>query len=244
MRCAQFRENIHDFIDCRLDGKMMIAFDAHLGVCEACRKLHGEFIVLRELISERLTLPAASAGIVVKRVRRARRWAFLHHLVDTADRLWTTWRDMEPRVLWATLSAIPITLSLFLLILHSMAPLKVENLNLLAMTLERIHASQSQNRKVEIRSVEFRQDRAKFRNLMDTAWRLPYEDSLSLVAGITPEGNAEIDNVLEYPKSEALLDAVDVVLRKSQMKSAGQDSPAFLIFSFQKIDVYEDARGL
>jgi hypothetical protein len=74
---------------------------------------------------------------------------------------------------------------------------------------------------------------------MDTAWRLPYEDSLSLVAEINEEGYAEIGDVLEYPKSQKLFDAVDRALRNSQFVASDTRSRSRVIFSFQKIDVWD-----
>ena len=84
-----------------------------------------------------------------------------------------------------------------------------------------------------------RQGQTKFKNLMETAWRLPYEDSLSLVAEITEEGHAEIGNVLEYPKSRELFDAVDLALRSSQFVASDSSLRPCVIFSFQKIDVWD-----
>ena len=91
---------------------------------------------------------------------------------------------------------------------------------------------------VATRKFATRQGQTRFRELMDIAWRLPYEDSLSLVAEITPEGNARIGGVLEYPKSNELLNAADLALRTSQFVAS--DANTRFIFSFQKIDVWED----
>ena len=92
-------------------------------------------------------------------------------------------------------------------------------------------------------NIEVVQDRSELSDLVDTAWRLPYEDSLALVAEIKPEGHAEIDSVLQSPRSYALLDAVGTTLRGTQFKEVGNLSSPFFIYSFQKIDVYEQ-RGL
>ena len=79
---------------------------------------------------------------------------------------------------------------------------------------------------------------------MDTAWKIPYEDSLSLVAEITPEGYAQIDDILEYPKNQELLEAVDLTLRCTQFETRHHLSRPFVIYSFQKIDVYGDQKGM
>ena len=83
-------------------------------------------------------------------------------------------------------------------------------------------------------------------DLMRAVWKIPFEDSLSLVAKITPEGSDEIGDVLEYPKSPDLLKAVERTLRGGQFQtvSAQNLDDSFVIYSFQKVDVYENRRGL
>ncbi len=81
---------------------------------------------------------------------------------------------------------------------------------------------------------------------MNAVFKLPFEDSLYLVAEITPEGSAEIGDVLEYPKSSDLLEAVELTLSGGQFQtvSAQNLEHSFVIYSFQKVDVYENRRGL
>ncbi len=81
---------------------------------------------------------------------------------------------------------------------------------------------------------------------MSAVWKIPFEDSLSLVATITPEGSAKIGDVLEYPKSPDLLEAVELTLSGGQFQtvSAPNLDDSFVIYSFQKVDVYEHRRGL
>ena len=92
--------------------------------------------------------------------------------------------------------------------------------------------------------VRYRSDQLD--ELMNTVWKMSFEDSLSLVAEIGPEGFAQIENVLVYPRSPTLLNAVDLTLRGSRFEittSHNLESP-FMIYSFQKVDVYEDRQGL
>jgi hypothetical protein len=95
-----------------------------------------------------------------------------------------------------------------------------------------------------VSSVQARQQKEDLNGLVDAAWRLPYEDSLSLVAEIGPAGFAEIDSILEYPKSSELLNAVNLSLRRSHFERTGGMGNSLLIFSFQKIDVYDRVLGL
>ncbi len=81
---------------------------------------------------------------------------------------------------------------------------------------------------------------------MSAVWKIPFEDSLSLVATITPEGSAKIGDVLEYPKSPDLLEAVELTLSGGQFQTENAQNldDSFVIYSFQKVDVYENRRGL
>jgi hypothetical protein len=66
------------------------------------------------------------------------------------------------------------------------------------------------------------------------------------VAKITPDGSAEIGDVLEYPKSPDLLEAVELTLRGGQFQTVRAQNldDTFVIYSFQKVDVYENPWGL
>ena len=81
---------------------------------------------------------------------------------------------------------------------------------------------------------------------MTAVWKIPFEDSLSLVAKITPDGSAEIGDVLEYPKSPDLLEAVELTLSGGQFQTVNAQNldDTFVIYSFQKVDVYENPWGL
>ena len=59
----------------------------------------------------------------------------------------------------------------------------------------------------------------EFEDLMTAVWKIPFEDSLSLVAKITPDGSAKIGDVLEYPKSPDLLEAVELTLSGGQFQT-------------------------
>jgi hypothetical protein len=150
-------------------------------------------------------------------------------------------RDLDARLVWTRLAGTPIALTLILLILFSLVPAKTQRLPFLVVLTP---MDMEVDQPVHILNIEVAQSRAEFNHLMTTAWRLPYEDSLSLVAEIEPEGHAIIGDILEYPKSYALLSAVNTALRGTNFEAISERPRAFLIFSFQKIDVYERSVGL
>ena len=148
----------------------------------------------------------------------------------------TTLRDMDPQSALCRLSAFPVSLG-FLFVLASQLPrLPVQHWTF------PVYASDLDSPTTSSRPpvlVQVLQSNQRINELLDTAWRIPYEDSFSLVAEISPEGNARIGNILEYPKTMELLYAVDLTLQESQFEGTSEMSNAFMIYSFQKVDVYE-----
>ena len=147
------------------------------------------------------------------------------------------WRNLEPGSLWARASALPISAVFLSLLFGTLAPIRVERLAYMIVSTPPWTVENSGI--PVVLNVDVVQRSGELADLVDTAWRLPYEDSLSLVAEIKPEGHAEIGNVLEFPRSSALMDAVGSTLRESQFQEVGGLANPFVIYSFQKIDVYE-----
>ncbi len=133
-------------------------------------------------------------------------------------------------------------LSILLLVLMHFSPLSMQGMTY--PVLNRLGSPSSGFEQLVITHPPVRQQQGPLDGLMDTAWKIPYEDSLSLVAEITPEGYAQIDDILEYPKNQELLEAVDLTLRCTQFETRHHLSRPFVIYSFQKIDVYGDQKGM
>jgi len=138
------------------------------------------------------------------------------------------------------LAAVPLTAAFFFLLISQFPVLSLEAIKFPVLSMQGWTTS-PEVEPISTQIFATRQGQTRFQELMDTAWRLPYEDSLSLVAEITPEGHARIGGVLEYPKSNELFNAADLALRSSQFVSVGQtESQPYVLFSFHKIDVWED----
>ncbi len=238
MRCNTFRLQIHEFLDERLPGQEVNAMETHLLHCARCAKFHREFAVVRQLLAQRAHFPVSAARTMLASIRGSR-VGWLQQAWSGLAGSWQHRSDWDWSVLLSRAAATPFALVLFLFVLFQFVPARTESLSFVLIpvssTNSPIHA---------IVSVQARGDRRELRELMNTAWKLPYEDSLSLVAEVHSEGKVEIDSVLEYPKSPALLNAVHATLRASLLDSGHSGPNRLLIFSFQKIDVYEDERGL
>ncbi len=237
MRCQVFQTQIHEFLDGELPPREMSRMEEHRVRCESCRLDYQRLVLVREAVRTRATMPSAAVELVRQRLERGEeRWAGLR---DAADRLRTYWRDLDGRFVWSKVSAVPVTLCFFALLLVHFSPARLERLEMLAFTS---HPADRHSVPF-VRSVRMRQTREDIQILMDVAWRLPFEDSLSVVAEIRPDGLVQIDSVLEYPRSHALLTAVDGALRRSRFDRGPNTGNRLVIFSFQKIDVYDEING-
>ncbi|MDA2934354.1 zf-HC2 domain-containing protein [Acidobacteria bacterium AH-259-D05] len=243
MNCHKFRRKIHEFLDGELPPREFSTFRKHLNQCAQCRQEHDEFIWVKGALPFQRLSPSLQRQLwkgVERRVEDAL-WIQPAHLWDN----WRTfWRDLDRRVVWSKLAAVPVTLAFFVLILVQFEPVNLQQWTYPMMAT--VSAASSSSAEPITTQVPVRFSGVEIDHLMSAVWELPFEDSLSLVAEITPEGYAQIEDVLEYPKSQALLTAINLTLRGSQFEmtpAQSLDAP-FVIYSFQKVDVYEDHRGL
>ena len=236
MYCQEVSQKLNQFVDGEMSPFEARVVERHLHDCPLCDRHLSELQLIRGALSSPVYLPEGSR----KRMR--------HTLITRAHRRWsdypsiflrkflTTLRDMDPQSALCRLSAFPVSLG-FLFVLASQLPrLPVQHWTF------PVYASDLDSPTTSSRPpvlVQVLQSNQRINELLDTAWRIPYEDSFSLVAEISPEGNARIGNILEYPKTMELLYAVDLTLQESQFEGTSEMSNAFMIYSFQKVDVYE-----
>jgi len=240
MNCQSISKIIHDFVDFRLTPADTFQVEEHLSTCPACRQLYAELSSIQGILSGRLRLPEASSVRCLKRIQRKRFWNEpVASLLEVGRDLRSILRDMNRTLFMARLAALPMTLCCFATLIGQFPVLSLNVVKFPALSMQGWTAS-SRVGVLSTKTFATRQGQTRFKALMDTAWRLPYEDSLSLVAEISPKGHARIGGVLEYPKSDELYNAADLALRSSRFAAIDSRSRPFVIFSFQKIDVWED----
>jgi hypothetical protein len=238
MRCIDFRKRIHDFVDRQLDARTMSGMDVHRSNCHSCSELFDEITAIQKALSVRYSVPEYSAQRLLSRIHGRSSAGLGEKILGLWRALGTWWRDCDRSLLWSRAGAVPITLCFFVLIMLYTPPEKVEDFAFLIVSAQK-EAAGEQLRAPLMINLRTQPNRDNFLGVVEAAWRLPYEDSLSLVAEITPEGRLEPGDVLEYPKSDALLNAVDHALRRSRFERGEHFTFRLVIFSFQKIDVYE-----
>jgi hypothetical protein len=239
MTCQDLRQQIHEFLDGELPPRDFAAFNEHVKQCAGCQRYQDEFSWLKDALSFQRLSPSAQEELW-KRVQLQVRRNWKTRLLELGDSLRTFWRDLDRGVLWSKLTATPVTLAFFAAILSQLGQVNFQEYPMMA-TFSPAAGSHSEP---VIAQVSVHYTGTEIEDLMSAVWKIPFEDSLSLVASITPEGSARIGDVLEYPKSPDLLEAVGLTLSggKFQAASAQNLNNAFVIYSFQKVDVYE--RGL
>ncbi len=238
MTCHETRNKIHDYLDGELPANEAAILEEHLKECGSCRENWEGLHWVKQELSIREHLPVAAQEHIWHKVHVRAGYGWPDWLYAQWDGFRTYWRDMEPLTLWSKLSAIPVTLSFFIMILMQFPLVPFQQWSYPAFEMRRMPSSVFSE--PLLTEVQARHTYADIDEIMSAAWKIPYEDSLSLVAQITPAGHAEIDYVLEYPKSQDLLTAVDDSLRSSRFQSAQNIRKALVIYSFQKIDVYSD----
>ncbi|UCF37396.1 MAG: zf-HC2 domain-containing protein [Acidobacteriota bacterium] len=239
MRCESFHQNLHEFLDLQLDAQALSRAENHLEACPKCQDLVGEFRLVQSIVARRVVLPDGITARMSVELKRNRRRSWRDRFLDLWDRIRTSVRDMEPISVWTKATAMPVTCLIFFLLLQHFAPVQIESLAFLIVSAER-QTSEISSPPLMF-SIQVEQNRSELNGIINAARKLPYEDSLTLVAEIDPDGRAEIGDVLEYPKSYDLLNAVQVALSTSQFKRTSEVASPVVIFSLQKIDVYEDS---
>ncbi len=240
MTCQELRQQIHEFLDGELPPRDSAAVNEHIKQCAGCQRYQDEFSWLKDALSfERLSQSVQKE--LWKRVRLRVECNWKTRVLEFSQDLRTFWRDLDRGVLWSKLTAAPVTLAFFAMILTQFGQVNFQEYPMMAIS----PTSDPLSRPI-IAHVSVQYRGTEIEDLMSAVWKIPFEDSLSLVAKITPEGSAEIGDVLEYPKSPDLLKAVERTLRGGQFQtvSAQNLDDSFVIYSFQKVDVYENRRGL
>lgn len=235
MSCDSVRASLNEFLDQELGPKESNSIGNHLANCIGCQQRYEELRLIGNLVSERARLPEASQNKIRQQIRKRERRSKKGLFWSAWDGSYTYCRDLDRAVVWSKLGAVPIALVFFLAIGAQFAPVDTD-FNFLVLTIEDL-ARVNQTKPV-MHTVQVRRSKEEMQPLLDVVWKMPYEDSMALVAEISPEGTAEIEDILEYPRSQDLFDAVDQMIHGSEFKTAGIDRP-HVIISFQKIDVYD-----
>ena len=244
MTCQECRREVHDFLDHRLSHGEQLRFRQHLHECDNCRQFHRQLEFVKQALASKVCLSELSERYLWQRIEgqiRRNRKAWIDWRLTAFRKLRNGWVGEH---LWARLAAAPVTVGFFLLILVQFPRVEFQEWKYPGVSASTT-ATDTISRPV-LTQVSGRFKSSQIEDLMKVIWEIPFEDSLSVLAEISPDGHAEIGDILEYPRSQDLLEAVDLSLRRGHFKThgAGDSDRHFLIYSLQKVDVYEEQQGL
>ncbi len=233
MSCQQAKESLHEYLDGELLAKEATVFRGHLEDCDDCRRRMNELLLIQRVLATPVALPAASQQQILRRIDARSRRGWMAPLAELLDYAWTYWRDLDKNVIRAKLVAVPLSLMFFFIIAGQFPEQAMQ-----AWTYSVFHRSPARLADRPVMIQVFQPSR-EINDLVNTAWRIPYEDSLSVVAEIDPFGGASIGDILEYPKNSELLEKVVLTLQQAHFELDQAVAESFIIYSFQKVDVYE-----
>lgn len=242
LSCQDILKNIHEYLDGELSPIQAAEFEAHLGQCDECRVEVEDLSWVRQTLAVKEHLPAAAEAHIWKAVHQKIGVVWYDWAYGLYDGVKTYWRDLDGITVWTRVSAVPVTLAFFVVIMLQFPLVVMEEWTYPAFTMKRMPSSVFSE--ALITQIQARHTPAEIDGIMNAAGKLPYEDSFTVLAQVTAEGHAEIEDVIEYPKSHSLLQAVDDTLRSSEFQTAHNTAKPLVIYSFQKIDVYSDQPGL
>ena len=237
MTCRELRGKIHDLLDQRLPVSQQLRLEAHLGKCPKCRRFYNEMDWVKRTLAVRYRLPEVSQRFLWKRLQNRIQQDFKSPFVEAWRAIGSLAGDWDRRYLWSKLVAAPVTVGFFMLILTQFSQVDFQEWKYPAVAMgAQVDANGASQPVLTQVSVRFK--KSEISDLVNAVGKIPFEDALAVVAEITSDGHALIGEVLEYPKSQDLLRAVDLSLRQSRFEADADAVQSFVIYSFRKVDVY------
>lgn len=238
MNCPEVSAGLNSYLDNECESQFCRVVEEHLRHCPDCTRQLEELALVQGALSASEGLSEIGEQRIWREVRRGLRETWISRAGRALTSLAAYWRDLDRRFVWSKVVAAPLVLFFFALLSMHFPSYRTDELSFSAIRLAANDHTTSNL--VRVFTLDAKQSTASTNNLMETIWRMSYEDSLSLVAEIQPEGHLQVDSVLEYPRNPVLLQVIDDNLRTSQFASAGLDKNSLVIYSFQKVDVYEE----
>lgn len=236
MSCATVRNQIHDYIDRDLKSADVEAVEGHLKDCAPCRSRYREMEFLRQALAARTRFPQAARNPMWQRLRwrtgpgATRRWIF-----GSLDSFSAYLRGLDQLVVWGRLGAIPISAALMVLLATQISPLPL--LPQFTRVSAPVFVLYDEAKTETVTVMDGWQHSREIDNLINVAGEVPHEDQLSVVADIDSMGRVDIGDVLVYPSSNKLYEAIGRSLRHTVFQpEAGERR---MVYSFQKIEVFD-----
>ncbi|HSR49810.1 MAG TPA: zf-HC2 domain-containing protein [Acidobacteriota bacterium] len=211
MNCLELQKLSHEYLDGELSGSQESQVEDHLESCGPCRGEIQELRFLQNALAVRAPLPQASSQLLWRNFRRRAFLTWGERLHSALERFNDCFRDLESRVLWARLGAVPLGLAFMALFITQMG----EFSNSIIPTLRAVGSGPTQ--------VVFDTGRVNDEHqaiFVDIVRHIPGEDHAAVVASVDESGRVKIEEVVDYPQSQLLLDALEDNLRSTRFASS------------------------
>ena len=237
MKCGEIRSLVHEYLDRELTGLGESDIEEHLDGCRSCSAYVDELLFVQRAVSARVELPCASQHLLWSRIQAGRRRSLWSRLSSGIDSLFAYWRDLDRRILWSRLSAVPVSMGCFALLIVLMLPPRPQLQQFAALT--QIHPSAPM-----ITIIEAQQDPRRFKQIYDDLEQAIREsasdDEATLILDIGPgDRHVELGDIREYPNSQKLLEALVLSLRAARFEPA--ENPRRILHIFNSIEVQDTA---
>jgi len=255
MTCEKVLGRLSLFLDDMIEESHAAAVSLHLSQCSGCNR---ELMRLKSLQNQLGSLEPVEApeylrDLVRRRIAGARSRVWHKILRSDLEYGWSKVRTTEGKWYAIRLLGALATVVFFIAISAAVSPIPIDLSDHLAArgemwaaralttNLQRVFGSPLEAQKKPIRSSEPKINDEYLANFAENASRIPQDDTVSVVFMVDSSGAARVQNVLEYPVDESLLDDFTEMIHSAAFRPASQNGRAVnspLVLTFTKIYVY------
>jgi hypothetical protein len=258
MRCETVRGHLSCFVDGMLERDVASDVSLHLQACTDCDL---EFTRLQRLQQalrnfHPVEAPVYLRSLVEMKIENARRHSWRRDLRHAWEYRLSKIRSTEGIWYLTRLVGAMATFVLFIAISSSMNPILGFNVSLsdrgsLSQALRSLQLGIGVQRnlgmtpmdtpKKTIRSSDPKINDQYLANLGENAARGAQDDTVSVVAVVDRSGTAKVENILDYPADDSLLNEFTDMIMSAGWRPASQNGKAVdqrLVLTFSRVNVY------
>ncbi len=235
MKCGKVRSLVHEYLDRELTGLEESNIEEHLEGCPLCSSYFEELLLVQRAISARVHLPAASEHLLWSRIQVRKDRSLWGRLSSGIESLSTYLRDLDRRTICSRLSAVPVSMACFTLMMVLMPP---------SPQLQQFAAlTETRPSTPMITIIEAQQDPRIYDDLEQVIREAGPDNEATLILdlpGKRPHASGVgVGDVRQYPNSQELLEALVLSLRATRFEPTEQ--PRRILHIFHSIEVQDSA---
>ncbi len=256
MICKRVLKHLSEYLDDAVDGERSLELSRHLAHCGGCRREYERLSLLRKKLSSLRAVQAPDylQHLVQLRLANQSENTLRARLRDALERRWSIIRTTEGMWYFTRILGTVMTSVFFVMIVASVNPAYFDQTSdrgplppsyrqqLPLSVLAKLGLLPLEAQKRPISSSEPMINDLYLLNFSQTLSREGRDDTLSVVAVVDRSGTAKIQNVLEYPADQQLLNSFNSMLTSARCRPASQNGRAVdshLVLTFSKVSVYD-----